>query len=408
MPSRFTTVNSAAGFPSGNLKFASRQIRTGVARAATFSLLLFVSLFAAEPAARAHRTTDSYLALTVTNGTVGGKWDIGIADLAPVVGLKPPAGAFLSAADIQACVDRAAAYAVPRLTITAHGRSGVLRITETKLEHHTDGVFAALSFTIEDIRHPHELEIAYRLFFDEDPLHRGLMLLEDGGQSQTAVFTLESPRQTFQLTNINRLREFGMFFQEGVSHIWGGYDHVLFLLALLLPAVLRRTSLQWEGVEHFRPALLNVVKVVTAFTIAHSITLSLAAFQWVNLPSRWVESVIAASVILAAANNLRPVFRGREWSVAFAFGLLHGLGFASALGELGLRTQQLWLTLAAFNLGVEGGQLVIVTAFLPVAYRMRATPFYQRGVLTAGSTGIALIALGWLVERLFAIRLFSG
>ncbi len=375
--------------------------------ALSFALLLF-ALFGLVPEAHAHRTSDSYLALSVEEGRLSGKWDIGIADLAPIVGLKPGSGAILNAADIQTCLERAAGYAVPRLSISGDGRPGTVRVTETKLEHHTDGVFAALRFAVDGFHDVRELEIQYRLFFDDDPLHRGLMMLEEGERNQTAVFHLESPRQVFRLTSVSRTKEFAAFFREGVRHIWTGYDHVLFLLALLLPAVLRRSEDRWLGVERFRPALVNVVKIVTAFTLAHSITLSLAALQVVNLPSRWVESAIAASVMLVAANNLRPFFRGREWTVTFVFGLVHGLGFASALGELGLRRENLWSTLAAFNLGVEGGQLVIVSVFLPVAFRLRATTFYQRALATGGSMVILLIAVGWLIERVWEAKLFPG
>ena len=369
-------------------------------------LLFVLALFAVTPELRAHRTTDSYLALTVEEGRFSGKWDIGIADLAPLIGLKPAGGTVLTETEIQTCLQRAAAYALPRLQLVGDGRPGTLRITDTKLEHHTDGIFAALEFAVEGFRDVRELEINYRLFLEEDPLHRGLMMLTEGEHSQTAVFHLAASKQIFRLTSVSRAREFAAFFREGVWHIWTGYDHVVFLLALLLPAVLRRAEQSWLAVEQFRPALINVVKIVTAFTVAHSFTLSLAALGIVNLPSRWVESAIALSVILAAANNLRPFFRGREWMVTFAFGLIHGLGFASALGELGLRRENLWQTLAAFNLGVEGGQLVIVAGFLPTAFALRATRFYQRVLVTAGSWGIILLALVWLIERVFEVRVF--
>jgi hypothetical protein len=187
-----------------------------------------------------------------------------------------------------------------------------------------------------------------------------------------------------------------------------GYDHILFLLALLLPAVLIITTPSGGGVAQpvasFRPALYNVIKVVTAFTVAHSITLSLATLQVVRLPSRLVESCIAASVVLAALNNLRPFFRERAWMVAFAFGLIHGFGFASVLNDLGLPRGVLALALVGFNLGVEAGQLAIVAVFLPVAFVMRRTTLYRRGVFQLGSVAIILVASAWLVERAFNLK----
>src|SRR6185295_8893739 len=110
---------------------------------------------------------------------------------------------------------------------------------------------------------------------------------------------------------------------------------------------------------------------------------------------------IAASVVLAALNNLRPVvYRGR-WLIAFFFGLIHGVGFASVLADLGLPQDSLLIALVAFNLGVELGQLAIVAAFLPAAYAMRGTAFYRRGVLLVGSAAIVLVAGMWFVERAF-------
>jgi hypothetical protein len=157
-----------------------------------------------------------------------------------------------------------------------------------------------------------------------------------------------------------------------------------------------------------RVALTEVLWVVTAFTVAHSITLSIAALQIVELPSRLVESAIAASVALAAANNLWPVVERRRWMVAFGFGLIHGFGFASVLTELGLPKDALVLSLLGFNVGVEIGQLVIVACFLPAAYPLRNTPLYRKGVFVGGSILTLLVALVWLAERVFNLKLVSA
>ena len=137
------------------------------------------------------------------------------------------------------------------------------------------------------------------------------------------------------------------------------------------------------------------------------ITLSLAALGVVTLPSRWVESAIALSVVLAALNNIRPAVYEKRWVIAFCFGLIHGFGFASVLADLGLPQESLLIALVAFNLGVELGQLVIVSVFLPIAYALRKTALYQRVVLVLGSAAIALIAGVWLVERVFDVKLIG-
>jgi hypothetical protein len=204
------------------------------------------------------------------------------------------------------------------------------------------------------------------------------------------------------------LVQFATYVHEGVWHIWLGFDHILFLVSLLLPAVLARRSGAWRPAVSFRAAFVDVAKIVTAFTIAHSITLSLAALGVVSLPSRWVESAIALSVVLAALNNLFPVVANGRWIAAFGFGLIHGFGFAGALSDLGLPSGSLALSLAGFNIGVELGQLAIVALFLPLAYALRATFAYRRVFLAGGSAVIAMIAGVWLVEHVFERRLCRG
>ena len=124
--------------------------------------------------------------------------------------------------------------------------------------------------------------------------------------------------------------------------------------------------------------------------------------------SRLVESVIALTVVLAGINNLMPVLRERRWVAAFGFGLIHGFGFAGALKDLGLPADALALSLFGFNLGVEIGQLGIVAVFFPLAYMLRFTVFYRRGVLGAGSAAIIAVALVWLLERALDLKLFGA
>ncbi|MBC7943798.1 MAG: HupE/UreJ family protein, partial [Burkholderiales bacterium] len=165
---------------------------------------------------------------------------------------------------------------------------------------------------------------------------------------------------------------------------------------------------RWLAVQRFRLAFMDVFKIVTAFTIAHSITLSLAALGVLALPSRLIEAAIAASVFLAALNNLFPLVYGKRWLVAFVFGLIHGFGFASVLADLGLPQDELLIALVGFNLGVEAGQLAIVAVFLPIAYALRATRFYRNGVLLLGSLLIAALAALWFIERAFDVTLLFG
>ena len=222
------------------------------------------------------------------------------------------------------------------------------------------------------------------------------------------MFSADRPRQIVGGESGGPLAQFAAYVHEGIWHIWLGFDHILFLLSLLLPAVLVRRDGKWQSAPDFRAAFWDVAKIVTAFTLAHSITLTLAALGIVSLPSRLVESAIALSVVLAALNNVFPVVARGRWIAAFAFGLLHGFGFAGALADLGLPAGSLALSLAGFNIGVELGQLAIVSVFLPVAFALRATWTYRRVVLAGGSAVIAAIAGVWLVERAFDVPLFAA
>jgi hypothetical protein len=242
------------------------------------------------------------------------------------------------------------------------------------------------------------LTIGYRLFADLDPQHKGLLRLTHDGVTTTAIFDPAHAQQRLSLSAPDQLQQFSAYVRDGVWHIWIGYDHILFLLSLLLPAVLLAAP-----ADNLRGAFIDVLKVVTAFTLAHSLTLTLASLSLVSLPSRLVESAIAASVILAAVNNLYPLFRGRRPWAAFGFGLIHGFGFASVLIDLGLPKESLLVSLFGFNLGVEIGQLCIVAVFLPLAFLLRRTWLYRR-LLTGGSVAIALVALVWFIERAFDIQ----
>jgi hypothetical protein len=272
-----------------------------------------------------------------------------------------------------------------------------------QLDRHSDGTYAVLSLAARCASLDAGLKARYSLFFDVDPSHRGLVqwVAPGGAAAQALVFGTESAQQTLALQPTGAWQTLRQYLADGVWHIWIGYDHILFLLALLLPAVLVRRERRWDGAPRLSGALKEVVKVVTAFTLAHSITLSLAALQVISLPSRLVESAIAASVVLAALNNLRGTIEGRRWVMAFCFGLLHGFGFASVLADLGLPQGALVLALVGFNVGVEIGQLAIVAVFLPIAFSLRKTRFYQVGVLQAGSLVVAALASWWLAQRMF-------
>ena len=373
----------------------------------TLRALLAIVLLALAGSAHAHKPSDSYLSVTVTGGQVSGRWDIALRDLDFAIGLDADGDGRITWGELRSRHVDIAAYAGARLGVQADGRACTLKVGEQLVDDHTDGAYTVLPLALAcPVTTPGTLTLGYRLFADLDPQHRGLLKLTINGATRTAILGPQAPTQSFELAApASGWQQLLDYSREGVWHIWIGYDHILFLLSLLLPAVGLWKSRRWTPVEHFGTAFYDVLRIVTAFTLAHSITLSLAALGLVSLPSRWVESAIAASVVLAALNNVWPVFHGRRWMVAFAFGLIHGFGFASVLADLGLPQGALALALLGFNLGVEVGQLAIVAVFLPTAYLLRRSAFYRRVVLLGGSLVIAALALVWLAERAFELKL---
>jgi hypothetical protein len=365
-------------------------------------LILFCSLFL--QSAYAHKPSDSYLTLRVSGSTINGQWDIALRDLDFAIGLDTDGDAQITWGEVRARQAEIDAYAMAHLQLASDGKTCPIQVVGHLIDDHTDGAYAVLRFGAQCASPIETLETRYSLFFDIDPQHKGLLRLDYLGASSTGIFGPETAAQMFKLTRPSRIAQFFDYGREGVWHIWIGFDHILFLLALLLPAVVYREERRWEAVTAIKPAFWNVLKIVTAFTVAHSITLSLATLGVVSLPSRWVESTIAASVVMAASNNIFPLFRERRWMMAFVFGLIHGFGFASVLTDLGLPKNALIIALVGFNLGVEGGQLAIVSGFLPVAFLLRHTWFYRRAILAAGSVVITILAGIWLVERAFGLK----
>jgi HupE / UreJ protein len=359
---------------------------------------------------RAHATQNSFLQLAVDDTVrqqllLMGSWQMALKDLNVALKLDADKDGAISANELRLRRTDVAQYLLPKLEFRADDEDCVTRETGARIVENVQG--AALSLRLEVIcrQNPKRLEVRDHLFFDLNPDHRGLMSLGMADQVFTGVFTAPDRTETFKVERPNFWTQTLAFVHEGVTHIWAGIDHILFLLALLLPSVVRRRDGKWQPVVNFREALTSVLKVVTAFTVAHSITLALAALEVIQLPSRLVEATIAVSVVLAALNNVFPVFQERQrWLVAFTFGLIHGFGFSSVLSELMLDQRSLVSSLLGFNIGVELGQLAIVAVFLPLAFAVRGSSGYRRVSLSFGSLVVAGVAAVWLLERVFDFK----
>jgi hypothetical protein len=360
--------------------------------------------------AHAHKSSDAYLQLDVKGAHIEQRLDIALRDLDRDLVLDANDDGQLTWGEVRARwadIDRLA----QTVRITDDGAPCTAGPAGApQLDEHSDGRYAVLTRRWTCPSDVHALRIDYPLFVRSDPTHRGIARFTFGGLTRSMVLVPGAEAQRVVLDETPSLSVAG-FIGEGVHHILIGIDHILFLLALLLPAVLVRTKPgkgdAWQPATSWRATLLDVLRVVTAFTVAHSITLALAVLNVIDPPSRWVETIIAASVVLAALNNLYPVVGHGRWKLTFAFGLVHGFGFAGALKDLGLGQGSLAGPLFGFNFGVELGQLGIVAVFLPIAWGLRGTRFYRHVALIGGSVVIAVLACVWLVERGFDVRLIG-
>lgn len=376
------------------------------------SLLSGLLLWLLALPALAHKPSDAYLRLSLQGATLEQRFDIALRDLDRELDLDADADGVLVWGELRGSADAIQALAEQGLSIDLRDAQGQAckpgAYRPLQIATHSDGRYAVLSRSWNCEGSPQALTLGYRLFAASDPTHRGIARLERGVEPpQLLVLPPDGRPQQLKLGDGAAALGLGGFFLEGVHHIWIGIDHVLFLLVLLLPAVLLRLSVSWAPAPVLRPALVEVVGVVTAFTVAHSITLGLAVFGVLDPPSRWVESLIAASVLLAALNNLWPVVKQARWKLSFVFGLIHGFGFAGALKDLGLGEASLAAPLLMFNLGVEAGQLAIVAVFVPLAWLLRKQRFYVRWLLGGGSLLAAALALVWLLERAFDLKLLE-
>ena len=195
-------------------------------------------------------------------------------------------------------------------------------------------------------------------------------------------------------------RGFAAMFRLGTRHIAEGTDHLLFLLALILPAPLVAVDGRWGGYAGARTALRRIGKIVTAFTLGHSVTLMLGALGWVRLPASLVESAIALSILISAVHALVPICRGREVFIAGGFGLVHGLAFAATLTGFGFDPGTMVASVLGFNLGIEAFQLLVILVAIPWLVLLARSPIYTPLRLAgAGCTGVA--AAAWFAERAF-------
>ena len=359
--------------------------------------------------ANAHLASDSYLRVEVfADKSLTGQWDIAIRDLDVTVGLDADSDGAVTWGELRGRRGEIESYAFGRLRIGRAGGACALRPTEFLVDHHAGEAFAVLRFAADCPAGGAPLSLEYRLLFDVDPTHRGLLtVVERGGAVHTEVLSPERPAVPLSGGPGSRAAELGHFFMFGLHHILVGYDHLLFVAVLLVVASLRRAEGRaWVPIDRLSRVIIEVVKILTAFTLAHATTMTLAVLGRIDVPSRIVEPAVALTIILTALDNVRPVLPQLRWGVAFAFGLIHGLAFATALEPMQLPAMRLALALLSFNLGIEAGQLALAAVLVPLAFGLRRARVY-RGLIVFVSVGALLMASVWLVDRVFLLDLLA-
>jgi len=274
--------------------------------------------------------------------------------------------------------DRIFAYVKGRLKVSMDGKP--CELDSPKAESDPEGNEIALLMGFECSQEDGDVKIEYKLFQDIDPKHRFLGIAHNGGAEEKVFFDKDTT--VFEFAKQTQIKMLWNMIKLGVEHILSGYDHLLFLFALIM----------------VQNSFMTIVKTITAFTVAHSLTLALAWFGVVTPPAALVEVLIAVSIAYVAIENIMGWGKKHRWQLAGAFGLIHGMGFFSVLKELGLESVGVVTTLFGFNLGVEIGQLSIVLLMLiPLTWWWKRS-FYPV-TMKIGSVLVLLMALWWVYER---------
>src|SRR5882672_3256802 len=364
---------------------------------------LLLAIFAS--AAFGHAASTAYLDIGAPQANeIQLQWVVSLRDVDAVLDLDANADGQLTWSEVAARRPDIETLAREQLLLSAGRIACKLDFAPPRFTQLDSGGYAALHARASCPAGTEHLQLEYRFLERIDATHRVLLTTPSAATPRPLA---PGQHVDLQLAASATGSGFNALLENGITHILGGPDHLLFLVALLLPAVVLRNGGRWVARTALKPALVEVVLIATAFTVAHSITLGLASFHVVAVPARIIEPLIAFTVLAAALNNLWPLVTKRLATVAFCFGLVHGFGFAEVLAPLNLPARELAIALFGFNLGVEIGQLAIIATALCLLALARHWRGYSRWVLGAGSAMLALTATIWMVERLFDVPLFA-
>ncbi len=341
---------------------------------------LCVALIAA--AAGAHNPSTSYVRIAMEGDEAAVLLSLNWSEVPFFSALDDNRDGLLEQAEVDRHRDELADRLRAALYLAGAGCQPTLpsRLVSASLVPGTAHLEVAWRYTLSGDRS--ELQVCSRLHELMTPSHTALVKITGHVRMQQAV--LDARRPAAHISAPTRGVVAAGFLLLGMRHIFTGYDHLLFLVGLLL----------------LGGAALDLVKIVTSFTVAHSITLALATLGWVSLAPRFVESAIALSICYIAAENILFASASRRWIITFFFGLVHGFGFSAVLRELELPRPSLASSLVFFNLGVEVGQVAIVLLMLPLL-ALLARSVQRRKIVMALSGAILAVGGFWFVERTF-------
>jgi HupE / UreJ protein len=390
-------------------------------------LLLALLVGSVAPSVLAHKASDAYLVVAQSApATVELQLSLALKDLdAALDMLDADNDRQLRWAEVKAAMPAIVRWVGEGIAWQCAGNAVAPAWRLQSPERRSDGVYLRLGATLA-CDPAGGLALDYALMKDIDPTHRLLLSGALQGQPVVAVVAPQAGRSVYALgggtgarpgtatgstadaartpapMGASGLATLANFFREGVHHIVTGYDHLAFLLALLLPIMLRSRTRQPgapPALPH-RPGLPALALTVTGFTVGHSTTLVLASLGFIHAAPGWVEPAIAITIAISAGLNLYPVRWVRGDVLALLFGLIHGLGFSGVMAEAGVTGSLLVWALAGFNLGVEAGQMACVLAWCAVHLLLVRWSRYEQVVVRGGSWALVALALYWATERL--------
>lgn len=362
-----------------------------------------LALLAGPGAAVGHMRTSTFSHLSL--GGSAPTWDIkvSVVDLLAPLGLDEGLAPAQALAAVRGRLEMVQGYLGPRLRLFTGEKPCAQRADGVTIDQGSEPPMVKMRFVYSCPAGNGSYRARYDLFFDLDGLHSGFVNVSLAGTPAVSDVFRSGNRELMVVLEASRWEPLRRFWLLGVEHIFTGYDHLAFLAGLLLLATVSTRAAGDRLLQTASPraAFWGTAKIVTAFTASHSLTLMAAALRPELVPTRFVEPLIALSVAAVGVENLLPRMPQRRWLLAFAFGLIHGFGFASVLSEIGLPAHGLVAALLSFNVGVECGQLCVVLVALPLLLMIarRWPRVYHRVLLIGGSSALVVAGVVWFVQR---------